>query len=168
MSDLVLSISCVSQKSKLLAITERTTPSWECRTVAVLPQVEREGETPGGPSTVSTSVGDGTSRDLQSTAELWHWIQEALGDAQTRARLLEGEDLLELLRNGLPPGIRNAVRVPPTVTLDLTAAPPADTESDDVEASCEITEAEVSSEAGTSDSPGSLIDCLFVKFLRLS
>lgn len=118
-----------------------------------------EGESPGGPSTVSTSVGDGTSRDLQSTAELWHWIQEALGDAQTRARLLEGEDLLELLRNGLPPGIRNAVRATPAVTLDLTASPPADTESDEVESSCEITEADVISEAGTSDSPGSETVC---------
>lgn len=117
--------------------------------------MEREGETPGGPSTVSTSVGDGASRDLQSTAELWHWIQEALGDAQTRARLLEGEDLLELLRNGLPPGIRTAVRLTPTVTSDLTAVPLVDTESDDVESSCEITEADVVSEAGTSDSPGS-------------
>lgn len=78
-----------------------------------------------------------------------------MGDAQTRARLLEGEDLLQLLRNGLPPGIRNAVRVPATDTIDLTAAPHTDAESEEAESSCEITEAEVIGEAGTSDSPGS-------------
>ena len=163
---------CGLQKSKLLAITERATPSWERRIVTVVPQVEKEGETPGGPSTtVSTSVG--TSRDLQSTAELWHWIQEALGDAQTRTRLLEGEDLLDLLRNGLPPGIRNAVRANPAVTLDPAAAPPANTESEEVECSSEITEAEVISEAGTSDSPGllsqvlGLLSCQSLLYLTL-
>lgn len=90
---------------------------------------------------------------MHSTAELWHWIQEALGDTQTRTRLLEGEDLLELLRNGLPPGMRNAVRITPEAAPN-TAGPPADTESEDVESSSEITEADNSSEAGTSEIPG--------------
>ncbi|XP_024369767.1 E3 ubiquitin-protein ligase PRT6 isoform X2 [Physcomitrium patens] len=142
-----------TQKSKLLSIAERTTPSWECLAVTPPPQAEREGEVPGGPGTLSTSVGDGTSRDLQSPAELWHWIQEALGDAQTRSRFLEGEDFLELLRNGLPPRMRNAVRATPAITLEATV-PLAGTDSEEVEFSSEITDAEISIEAGTSDSPG--------------
>lgn len=111
--------------------------------------MEREGETPGGPSTATTS-----GADVHSTTELWHWIQEALGDTQTRTRLLEGEDLLELLRNGLPPGIRNTASVAPGLGLETTIGVSGDTEPEQVESTNEITEAENSSEAGTSEAPG--------------
>lgn len=93
---------------------------------------------------------------MHSTAELWQWIQEALGDTQTRTRLFDGEDLLELLRNG--PGIRNPLRVTPEFlwNWDATAATaptPADTESEEVESS-DFTETENNSEAGTSEASG--------------
>ena len=139
------------QRSKLLAVAEKHTPSWERSLLTLAEHVDREGETSEGASTATGS--DGT-RYLNSTAELWQWIQEALGDTQTRTRLLDGEDLLELLRN--EPGIRN----PPRVTRefpwnwDATTATAADTESEEVESSSEIIEAENNSEAGTSEAAG--------------
>ncbi|KAG0593011.1 hypothetical protein KC19_1G298000 [Ceratodon purpureus] len=143
------------QRSKLVAVAEKHTPSWERNLFTLAEHVDREGETSEGPSTATGS--DGT-RYLNSTAELWQWIQEALGDTQTRTRLLDGEDLLELLRNG--PGIRNP---PPRVTPEFlwnwdataaTAATTADTESEEVESSSEIVETENNSEAGTSEATG--------------
>lgn len=136
----------------MLAVAEKHTPSWERSLFTLAEHVDREGETSEGASTATGS--DGT-RYLNSTAELWQWIQEALGDTQTRTRLLDGEDLLELLRNG--PGIRNP---PPRVTpevlwnWDATAATAADTESEEVESSSEIIETENISEAGTSEAAG--------------
>lgn len=142
------------QKSNLLEITERTTPSWDHRTVVLPLQAEREGVAPGGPSTMCTPVGDGTHPNLQSTVELLRWMQETLVDAPTRTRLLEGENFFELLRNGLPLGLRNAVPSTPAVTSEATVAPSGDTESEEVESSCEITDLEISSEVGTSDTSG--------------
>jgi hypothetical protein len=120
--------------------------------------MEREDEAPGT-STAAGTGAEGPSRDMHTTAELLHWIQDALGNAQTRARLLEGEDLLELIRNGLPPGIRNTVGlVPEAATADVGAVGhPADTESEEVESSSEITEAENSSETRTAE-VGSIVN----------
>ncbi|XP_024382980.1 E3 ubiquitin-protein ligase PRT6 isoform X2 [Physcomitrium patens] len=145
------------QKSNLLEITERTTPSWDHRTVVLPLQAEREGVAPGGPSTMCTPVGDGTHPNLQSTVELLRWMQETLVDAPTRTRLLEGENFFELLRNGLPLGLRNAVPSTPAVTSEATVAPSGDTESEEVESSCEITDLEISSEVGTSDTSDALL-----------
>lgn len=138
------------QRSKLVAVAEKPTPSWERNLVTLQEHVERKGETSDGASNASAS--DGT-RYLHSTAELWQWIQEALGDTQTRTPLLDGEDLLELLRNG--PGIRNPLRVTPEFlwNWDATAATAAEAESKEVESS-EVTELENNSEAGTSEAAG--------------
>ena len=138
----------------MLAIAEKSTPSWERSLVTQGEHVDREGETSEGASTATGS--DGT-RYLNSTAELWQWIQEALGDTQTRTRLLDGEDLLELLRNG--PGIRNPPRVTPEFLWNwdataATAATAVDTESEEVESGSEIIETENISEAGTSEAAG--------------
>jgi len=148
------------QRSKLVAVAEKPTPSWERSLVTLQEHVERKGDTSDGASTVTGS--DGT-RYLHSPAELWQWIQEALGDTQTRTRLLDGEDLLELLRNG--PVIRNPLRVTPEFlwNWDATAATAADTESEEVEYS-EFTETENNNEAGTSEAAGlwshySVFDC---------
>ncbi len=143
------------QKSKLLDIAEKATPSWQRSSVPAF--MEREDEALGT-STAAGTGAEGASRDMHTTAELLHWIQDALGNAQTRARLLEGEDLLELIRNGLPPGIRNTVGlVPEAATADVGAVGhPADTESEEVESSSEITEAENSSETRTAEGPCSV------------
>jgi len=138
------------QRSKLVAVAEKPTPSWERSLVTLQEHIERKGDTSDGASTATAS--DGT-RYLHSTAELWQWIQEALGDTQTRTPLLDGEDLLELLRNG--PGIRNPLRVTPEFlwNWDATTATTEDTESKEVESS-EFTETENNSEAGTSEAAG--------------
>lgn len=68
---------------------------------------------------------------MYTTAHLWNWIQEALGDAATRERLLEGEALLEVFRNGLHP--RNPVRLNAVGTPPARAVEPADTEVDEPE-----------------------------------
>ncbi|XP_024387527.1 E3 ubiquitin-protein ligase PRT6 isoform X2 [Physcomitrium patens] len=135
------------QRSKLLAIAEKPTPSWK-RSLVTLDQVERDGESSDGVNAASGVASDG-SRYLNSTAELWHWIQEALGDAQTQPRLLDDEDVLELLRNG--PGVRDTFHVTPEPLLswDAATAISLDTVSEEVESGSEIAEYENDNEAGS-------------------
>lgn len=89
------------------------------------------------------------------------WIQDAIGDTQTRTRLLDGEDLLELIRNG--PGIRNPLRVTPEFLLnwDVTAIP-ADTELEEIKSGSEIICTENSNEAGTNEATGLWNQLLYV------
>lgn len=136
----------------MLAIAEKPTPSWK-RSLVTLDQVERDGESSDGVNAASGVASDG-SRYLNSTAELWHWIQEALGDAQTQPRLLDDEDVLELLRNG--PGVRDTFHVTPEPLLswDAATAISLDTVSEEVESGSEIAEYENDNEAGTYEATG--------------
>lgn len=100
---------------------------------------------------------DGSNVEMYTTADLWNWIQEALADAATRERLLEGEALMEVFRTGIHPGIRNAVRLANAVGLPPAAPvrePPVETEVvDEGESSGENNEIENCQEEGPIISP---------------
>uniref|UniRef100_A0A7I4DB25 E3 ubiquitin-protein ligase n=1 Tax=Physcomitrium patens TaxID=3218 RepID=A0A7I4DB25_PHYPA len=142
------------QRSKLLAVAEKPTPSWKHSIVTLAEHVERESEASDGVNTAA-GLGPDDTRYFHSTAELLRWIQDAIGDTQTRTRLLDGEDLLELIRNG--PGIRNPLRVTPEFLLnwDVTAIP-ADTELEEIKSGSEIICTENSNEVGTNEATGSM------------
>ncbi|KAL2613856.1 hypothetical protein R1flu_025548 [Riccia fluitans] len=136
------------QKSRLLAIAQKPTHLWErpsARTGA--PPTNR-----GSDTTRSASEVDSVE---YTTADLWNWIQDALGDAATRERLLEGEAVLEVFRNGLHPGIRNTLRV-----ANALGTPPAraveameTAEVEEPEGSGDNSEIEVCQDAVPLDTP---------------
>ncbi|CAM6107115.1 unnamed protein product [Calypogeia fissa] len=136
------------QKSRILALAQKPTPSWERpSSKAGLPFSERRSEASG-------SLVDGTNVEMYTTADLWNWIQEALADAATRERLLEGEALLEVFRNGIHPGIRNAVRLANAVGLPpVTVTEPVEPEVEEGESSGENNEIESCQEEAPITSP---------------
>jgi hypothetical protein len=107
--------------------------------------VDRRSETSG-------SMVDGTNVEMYTTADLWNWIQDALADAATRERLLEGEALLDVFRNGIHPGIRNAVRLAHAVGLPPVTVrePVVEPEVDEGESSGENNEVESNQEEAVS------------------
>lgn len=121
------------QKSKLLNIAEKSTPSWERSSVPTL--MEREGEALG----TITADGTGEEGEMNITDEPWHWIQDASGNARTPTNLQESEDIiLEFNHDGPPPGIQDTVGWVPEATPSVAAAGhPAESKS-----STEITEVE--------------------------
>ncbi|KAG6540804.1 hypothetical protein Mapa_017828 [Marchantia paleacea] len=122
------------QKSRLLALAQKPTPSWE------------RASATGGVSSSDRGIDGGRNAsesgnvEMYTTAHLWNWIQEALGDAATRERLLEGEALLEVFRNGLHP--RNPVRLNAVGTPPARAVEPAETEVDEPESNGDNSEIE--------------------------
>ncbi|KAL3679047.1 hypothetical protein R1sor_022003 [Riccia sorocarpa] len=138
------------QKSRLLGIAQKPTPSWERPSGKTgVPLADRGSDS-------ARSVSEVGSVEY-TTADLWNWIQDALGDAATRERLLEGEALLEVFRNGLHPGIRNTLRVanavgtPPLRAVLLEHVEPAEVE--EPEGSAETSEIEVCPETVPLDTP---------------
>ncbi|KAJ7515845.1 hypothetical protein O6H91_22G030900 [Diphasiastrum complanatum] len=118
-----LCILTLVQRSRLLALSENPTPSWEAakKGFETLALAEREV------SNVSSTV----RRDAENLiSELRQWIQGAVGDA-TALEQTDREDLFELFRNELPSIIRNAGRVSsPAGTMGVRSLDHAETEFD--------------------------------------